>query len=61
MIYRYSQEFMSPVWPQKGPAIDDLYHLAAEPSSKSDLLVGLRDRLGWDDVEPAYAVIRGNG
>ena len=33
------------------PDLSGLYQVASEPISKYDLLVGLRDRLGWDDIE----------
>ncbi len=33
------------------PDLSGLYQVASEPISKYDLLVGLRDRLGWDDIQ----------
>jgi len=33
------------------PDLSGLYQVASESISKYDLLVGLRDRLGWDDIE----------
>ena len=33
------------------PDLSGLYHVASEPISKYDLLVTLRDKLGWDDIE----------
>ena len=33
------------------PDLSGLYQVASEPVSKYDLLVALRDRLGWDDIQ----------
>ena len=33
------------------PDLTGLYQVASEPISKYDLLVSLRDKLGWDDIE----------
>jgi len=33
------------------PDLTGLYQVASEPISKYDLLVALRDKLGWDDIE----------
>jgi dTDP-4-dehydrorhamnose reductase len=33
------------------PDLSGLYQVASEPISKYDLLVGMRDRLGWKDIE----------
>lgn len=33
------------------PDLTGLYQVASEPISKYDLLITLRDKLGWDDVE----------
>ena len=33
------------------PDLTGLYQVASEPTSKFDLLVALRNKLGWDDIE----------
>lgn len=33
------------------PDLAGLYQVASEPISKYDLLIGLQDKLGWDDIE----------
>ena len=33
------------------PDLSGLYQVASEPISKYDLLVALRDKLGWDDIQ----------
>jgi dTDP-4-dehydrorhamnose reductase len=33
------------------PDLTGLYQVASEPISKYDLLISLRDKLGWDDIE----------
>jgi len=33
------------------PDLTGLYHIASEPISKYDLLILLRDKLGWNDIE----------